>query len=229
MAALAAALAAASAPGDAAGAGCAPNLASSLASTGSATQLVTVVAATRKSTSGSLRRWQRLDGCWVPAGAARRATLGRAGVSNHHVEGDGTTPAGAFQLGPSLYGVAPDPGVAYPYVRLGCGDWWDEDAASPTYNTLQRLPCAAHPSFGGASEPMWRSPGAYAHFAFVEYNTNPTVPGRGSAIFIHNDLGHPTNGCITLPPGELLQLLLWLRPADSPLVVIGTAAEIRRF
>jgi L,D-peptidoglycan transpeptidase YkuD (ErfK/YbiS/YcfS/YnhG family) len=41
--------------------------------------------------------------------------LGRNGLSDHHVEGDGTTPTGAYGLGPVIYGLAPDPGVRYPY------------------------------------------------------------------------------------------------------------------
>jgi L,D-peptidoglycan transpeptidase YkuD (ErfK/YbiS/YcfS/YnhG family) len=154
--------------------------------------------------------------------------VGFAGLSEHHVEGDGTTPIGAFAIGPVLYGVAPNPGVRYPYHRLVCGDWWDEDPASPGYNTLRHVPCGTRPSFGGSSEALWRSTRAYAHFALVEYNTSPAVPGRGSAIFVHADLGHPTNGCISLPPSELVALLRWLRPASRPLVVIDIASRLGR-
>jgi len=39
----------------------------------------------------------------------------------------------------------------------------------------------------------------------------------------------PTNGCVSLPQGELVRLLRWLRPQASPLIVIGTAGEIRDF
>ncbi len=216
-------------PGAAARPGCAPSLAGGLASTRSAAQLVTVVAAGPASTRGSLRLWERKGACWASVAGPWRTYLGFAGVSGHHREGDGTTPAGAFAVGPALFGVSPDPGVHYRYHRLVCGDWWDEDPRSPTYNTFQHVPCGAQPPFGGASEALWKSAHAYAHFAPIEYNTRPAIPGRGSAIFVHDDLGHPTNGCITLPPGQLLRLLRWLRPELSPLVVIGTAAGIRSF
>ena len=56
---------------------------------------------------------------------------------------------------------------------------------------------------------------AYRELAFVEYNARPLVPGRGSAIFLHVDNGHATNGCISLPRPELLQLLRWLRPGAT--------------
>jgi L,D-peptidoglycan transpeptidase YkuD (ErfK/YbiS/YcfS/YnhG family) len=209
--------------------GCPASLPSELASTGTADQVVTVVAAGARSTTGMLRAWQRSGGCWRAAGGPFRVYLGYAGVSEHHREGDGTTPAGAFPIGPTLYGIAPDPGFHYPYRRLVCGDWWDEDPASPGYNTLRHVRCGASPSFAGSSEALWKPKRAYAHFAFIAYNVAPTVPGRGSAIFLHADLGHPTNGCVSLPPADLDRVLGWLRPRAHPLVVIGTAARIRGY
>jgi L,D-peptidoglycan transpeptidase YkuD (ErfK/YbiS/YcfS/YnhG family) len=119
--------------------------------------------------------------------------------------------------------------VHFGYHQIVCGDWWDEDPSSPTYNSFRHVPCGAAPAFGGSSEALWESPRAYAHFALIDYNTQPAIPGLGSAIFIHDDIGRPTNGCVTLPPAELVRLLRWLRPGLSPLTVIGTAAEIRRF
>jgi L,D-peptidoglycan transpeptidase YkuD (ErfK/YbiS/YcfS/YnhG family) len=192
-------------------------------------QLLTVVAPRASSTRGTLTMWQRSAGCWQAAGGPFGVYLGFAGLSAHHMEGDGTTPTGAFGIGSELYGIDQDPGFHYPYRRLVCGDWWDEDPGSPAYNTLRQLPCGAHPAFGGSSEALWKPKRAYAHFAFIEYNVSPTVPGRGSAIFLHGDLGHPTNGCVSLPPQQLLQVLAWLRPEAHPLVVIGTAAGIRSY
>lgn len=208
-------------------ASCDSTLVSSLTAARTASQLVTVVAATASSTTGTMRLWQRSGGCWRETSGPWAVYLGFAGVSEHHQEGDGTTPAGAFAIGPVMYGVSPNPGVHFAYHRLVCGDWWDEDPASPAYNTFEHVPCGKAPPFGGSSEPLWRSPGAYAHLAFIEYNSGPAVPGRGSAIFIHADLGHPTNGCISLPPSELVSLLDWLRPAAHPRVVAGTLAEVR--
>ena len=49
----------------------------------------------------------------------------------------------------------------------------------------------------------------------MQYNVAPAVPGRGSGIFLHDDTGHATNGCISLPRTELLQLLRRLRPGAS--------------
>ena len=131
-------------------------------------------------------------------------------------------------VGPVVYGIAPDPGVRFAYHRLVCGDWWDEDPASPTYNTFQHVACGARPRFGGASEALWTATRAYRWFLVLEYNTRPVVPGRGSGIFLHADLGHPTNGCVSLPPARLVTLLRRLDPAAKPLVAIGTRDGIRR-
>jgi len=180
-------------------------------------QRIQVVAPTATSTSAQVT----LAECGRPVLGPWRAWVGYAGLSRHHREGDGTTPVGTFAIGPVLYGLDPDPGVHLRYHRLRCGDWWDEDPASPGYNTFQHVPCGTAPPFHGTSEPLWRSTVAYREFAFVEYNTRPAVPGRGSAIFLHDDRGHPTNGCISLPRPELLQLLRRLQPGSTISISVG--------
>jgi L,D-peptidoglycan transpeptidase YkuD (ErfK/YbiS/YcfS/YnhG family) len=143
------------------------------------------------------------------------ARVGRSGLSAHHREGDGTTPLGTFALGPTLYGLDPSPGGGLAYHRLHCGDWWDEDPASPTYNTFRHVACGTSPPFHGTSEALWRGRVAYREFAVVEYNARPVIPGRGSAIFLHDDTGRATNGCISLGRRRLLALLRRLRPGAT--------------
>src|SRR6478752_8989676 len=102
---------------------------------GTAGQRVTVDAPSTSSTTAVVRLWRRDGDCWRQAAGPWRAHIGRNGLSAHHREGDGTTPIGSFAIGPTVYGNAPDPGVRFRYRRLVCGDWWDEDPASPTYNS----------------------------------------------------------------------------------------------
>jgi len=128
-----------------------------------------------------------------------------------------------------MYGIAANPGVRFRYHRLACGDWWDEDSESPTYNSFRHVGCGATPPFGGDSEALWRQTRAYRHFAVIAYNMRPVVPGRGSAMFLHEDTGAPTNGCVSLPPTRLVTLLRWLRPAASPRIAIGTRSELAGF
>jgi len=183
------------------------------------TQTVTVTAGPG-ATTGRLELWERRGSCWRRVLGPWRAHVGRGGISPRKREGDGATPAGVFRLGGTVYGLDPDPGLRLRYVRLRCGDWWDEDPASRTYNRFRRLGCGARPAFGGGSEALWRATTAYRELAVVDYNTAPVVPGRGSAIFLHDDLGHATNGCVSLPRPLLLRLLRRLRPAAQPRIAI---------
>ena len=171
-------------------------------------QRIVVTAPSVRSTTASLSLLE----CGRRVAGPFRAHVGYAGLSTTHHEGDGTTPLGTFAIGPTVYGLDPNPGLRLGYHRLRCGDWWDSDPSSPTYNRFRHLPCGAAPAFSGSSEALWRNTVAYREFAFIEYNASPAVRGRGSAIFLHDELGHPTNGCISLPRLRLLELLRRLRP-----------------
>jgi L,D-peptidoglycan transpeptidase YkuD (ErfK/YbiS/YcfS/YnhG family) len=208
---------------------CAPTLADELTSVGTTTQLVTVVAPRDSSTRGTVQLWQKAGECWVAAGGPWTAWLGRRGVSEDRREGDRTTPAGVFGFGSVIYGVAPNPGVHYRYRRIVCGDWWVEDARSPYYNRFHHVPCGSRPPFRVTDEDLSRSPTAYRHFAFIRFNADPIVPGRGSGIFLHASTGRPTLGCVSLAAPHLVTVLRWLRPARKPVIVIGTRAMIRGF
>ena len=186
----------------------------SLSAPQGSTQLVTVQAPPG-STTAVLSLWSRRGSCWQRVAGPWTARLGRSGLSSAKREGDGATPTGTFLFGATVYGIAPNPGVALRYHRLVCGDWWDEDARSPTYNTLRHVACGARPSFGGDSEALWRIAPQYRYFAVIRYNARPVVPGRGSAIFLHVAVGS-TAGCVSLPEARLVRLLRWLRPGAHP-------------
>jgi L,D-peptidoglycan transpeptidase YkuD (ErfK/YbiS/YcfS/YnhG family) len=208
---------------------CPGSVANQLASTGAAAELVVVEAPTYAGTTASLTRWQRTGSCWTAVGTPWVAQLAWNGFSDDHREGDNTTPTGAYGVGPVMYGTDPNPGVSYPYHQLVCGDWWDEDPASPDYNTFQHVACGTQPPFGGGSEPLWHEGNAYPSMAVIDYNTDPAIPGAGSGIFLHANIGTPTDGCVSLPLAQLDQVLEWLQPSDHPLVVLGPAREIEQF
>ena len=179
-------------------------------------QLVTVVAASYRSTRAQLTAYRRQDGRWRRVLGPWTVWIGRNGMARPGAkrEGDGRTPSGTFGFG-FFFGVDPNPGVRFPYRRIHESDVWDDDPSSPRYNQWvdDRY---ANP--GAGPEPMDVS--AYDYGAVIGYNTART-PGLGSAIFLHINIGTPTAGCVTLPVGELLKVLRWLNPAASPQITIG--------
>ncbi|HUY06413.1 MAG TPA: L,D-transpeptidase family protein [Acidimicrobiales bacterium] len=189
-------------------------------------QLIFVVTPAATATSATLTAWQRVGTCWRVAYGPYRAWVGHSGISAHKHEGDGSTPAGIFSFASTMYGNDPNPGVRYTYRRLRCGDWWDEDSASRTYDTFQVVRCSQIPPFdNGASEALWTEGAAYPFIAVI--NSNPSrTPGAGSAIFLHASLGVPTAGCVSLTRKQLVDILTWMNPNEHPRIVIGTSATI---
>ncbi|HET9094329.1 MAG TPA: L,D-transpeptidase family protein [Solirubrobacteraceae bacterium] len=145
-------------------------------------------------------------------------------------EGDRATPTGVFRFGATIYGNAPDPGgLRYRYHRLRCGDWWDENPASPRYNRFVQVPCRVTPGFAPGSEPLWTERLAYPYFIPIAFNMGPIRRGPrapGSGIFLHSWVGAATAGCVALPRARLLRLLRWLTPGRAPEIAIGITAQI---
>lgn len=208
-------------------AACPSNLANALETPASARQLITIEAKVARTTYAELRTWRKPGPCWIEAAGPYTARLGKNGLSSNRREGDGTTPTGTYRIGRTMYGNEGNPGVRFAYRRLRCGDWWDEDPSSPTYNSFQHVSCGTKPPFAAGSEGMWQQPRPYPFLAVVEYNMRPVVPGRGSGIFLHAQTGGPTIGCISLRKDQLQDVLRWLRPADAPVIAIGTRRQLR--
>ncbi|HTV89165.1 MAG TPA: L,D-transpeptidase family protein [Stellaceae bacterium] len=158
------------------------------------------------------------DGRLTWPGGVAAAACGRSGVRADKHEGDGASPAGTFALVRAFYRpdrIVPPPATGLPLAPLRPDDGWVDDPADPQYNRLVRLPYPAH------HEEMWRADGLYDLVVVIGYNTDPVVPGRGSAIFLHcasPDFA-PTVGCIAIARDVLLALLPLLGPGSR--ITIG--------
>ena len=206
--------------------GCVVNQANLIANTANATQLITVEVAGYGVTAATVTAWQKVGACWSTALGPYVGAVGHNGINPNKHEGDGTTPAGLFGFGSTMYGNAPNPGVSYPYHQVVCGDWWDEDSASPTYNQFVHVSCGANPAFNnGASEALWTELAPYPSFAVINYNPSD-IPGLGSAIFLHASTGSATAGCVSIPIAGLDQVLDWMSPAQAPAIAIGTTSTL---
>jgi L,D-peptidoglycan transpeptidase YkuD (ErfK/YbiS/YcfS/YnhG family) len=182
-------------------------------------QLITVTFASRISTHATFRAYQAAGGKRVLVFGPWTARVGYNGIAapGRKREGDGRTPSGTYGFS-FFFGVDPSPGVAFPYRHAYPYDYWDDDPASPRYNEWVDAK-AVNP--GENPEPMHDVP-AYDYAAVIAYNTART-PGLGSAIFLHVGTGTGTAGCVSLPRGELVKVLRWLRPQDNPRISIGAA------
>jgi L,D-peptidoglycan transpeptidase YkuD (ErfK/YbiS/YcfS/YnhG family) len=167
--------------------------------------------------------WKRVFASW-------RAEIGSGDLVDARHFGDHATPTGVFTIGLRMYGNEPNPGgLHYAYHRLVCGDWWNEDPYSSEYNQFVHVPCGTTPSFGSWSEALWTETLAYPYLAVLRTNNDPTISGPeapGAGIFLHHWMNAPTQGCVALRLGDLLKVLRWLRPAQHPLIEMGTDAEV---
>lgn len=147
-----------------------------------------------------------------PGGSAR-AACGKAGVREDKREGDHASPAGTFPLVRAFY--RPDrlaePKTALPLAALKHDDGWVDDPIDPGYNTHVALPYPA------SQENLWREDGLYDLVVVIGYNSDPVVPGKGSAIFLHcaRDDFAATEGCIAISREVLEPLLGLLGPGST--------------
>jgi L,D-peptidoglycan transpeptidase YkuD (ErfK/YbiS/YcfS/YnhG family) len=146
-------------------------------------------------------------------GGETRAVCGRGGVRADKREGDGASPQGSFPL---LYGFYRADRIAQPpsglaMTALHPDDGWVDDPKDPNYNRLVKLPYAA------SHEEMWLTDGLYDLVVVIGYNTDPVVPGRGSAIFLHvaREDFSPTAGCIAIERDALARLSGLLGPGST--------------
>ncbi|NNK15488.1 MAG: L,D-transpeptidase family protein [Sulfitobacter sp.] len=121
-------------------------------------------------------------------------TIGKGGLTSRKREGDGATPRGVHRIVGMLY--RPDR-MARPAdwaLPIRPGDLWSDDPSDEDYNMMVRAP------YLHSHEKLRRSDPLYDLILLTDWNWPYAVPGRGSAIFIHQRRrpGYPTEGCIAL-------------------------------
>lgn len=166
-----------------------------------------------------VRIFEKRAGQWQALTETPKAVVGKRGLASlgDKVEGDLKTPQGLFRLG-TVYGKSAAFATKMPYEQLTEKHKWVDDPNSTQYNKLVRGPTSA-----GSYETLLRKDHLYDLVMVLEYNTEPIVPGKGSAIFMHlwekPDAG--TAGCVALDRPDLERLLGWLDPAKKPMILIG--------
>lgn len=136
-----------------------------------------------------------------------RCAIGKNGVVSADVktEGDGKTPAGTWRLRYVMYRSdrRASPHTDLPVTTISFSDGWCDDPTHPDYNRPVRLP------FDASHEKLFRDDGLYNLIVVLGHNDDPTVPGKGSAIFMH--IARPdytgTEGCVALGEKDLETVL----------------------
>jgi L,D-peptidoglycan transpeptidase YkuD (ErfK/YbiS/YcfS/YnhG family) len=145
------------------------------------------------------------DGRLTWKGRTYPCVLGKGGVRADKREGDGTTPAGRWQLRAALY--RPDrldaPATKLIARPIQPDDGWCDDSTDPNYNRQVKLPYVA------SHELLWRDDHVYDVIVVLGHNDRPPVPGAGSAIFMHvaKPDRTPTEGCVALTLEDLCAVL----------------------
>jgi L,D-peptidoglycan transpeptidase YkuD (ErfK/YbiS/YcfS/YnhG family) len=119
-------------------------------------------------------------------------SIGKGGLSNTKREGDGATPTGCLRITGLLYRADRLCPPAAWAQAIGPTDLWSDDLNKPDYNQLVRAP------YSGSHEILRRADPLYDLIMLTDWNWPNAVPGRGSAIFLHQwrRPGYPTEGCI---------------------------------
>lgn len=193
-------------------------------------QLIVVTSKNWDDPAGRLQRWERSGPGWKRAGDAWTVSLGAKGLAwgrgihpqtsdkRAKQEGDLTAPAGIFAIGKSYgYAARPPAGSRWPYQPLSEGWVCVDDPKSSRYNEIFQ---AGEAKDWKSAETMRRKDHLYEWLINVEQNSPPNC-GCGSCIFIHvwRKPGAVTEGCTAMEKENILELMRWLDPAGSPLLV----------
>ena len=200
-----------------------PLLVQQLASVGNAQQVVIVTSSSWSTDVATLQTFEKDAGVWHAVFPAMAAHIGRDGFSADKHEGDLKTPSGSYGFG-TMFGQRASPGVKFPYRVADSQSVWVDDPSSPFYNTWQENAALTGEHLAAAGYAT-----SYAYAVDIAYNTNPVVHGKGSAIFLHVSTGGGTAGCVSIAQSNLLEVLRWLDPARSPIIVMGPTSVIRQY
>jgi L,D-peptidoglycan transpeptidase YkuD (ErfK/YbiS/YcfS/YnhG family) len=199
---------------------------SSLGFAAGSSQAVLVVGDNRQGKGVIVYLFEKNEGTWRVLPKEFPAIIGKNGFApiGEKKEGDGKTPTGMFPVS-LAFGYAQIVDTAMPYRQATADDYWVDDSSSPLYNTwVKGKPDAK------SMESMKRKDDLYKWGLVVDYNVDPVVKGKGSAIFIHvwRKPGSVTAGCAACAEENILYLLKWLDPAKKPVVAMGTYDDLEK-
>jgi len=138
-----------------------------------------------------------------------KCAIGKKGISYKKKEGDLITPKGQFKIKYILYRndrVKISTKLKKRVIKKNMG--WCDDPKSKQYNKLVKLP------FIFSHEKLYKKENTYDIILVLDYNMNPIIRNRGSAIFIHVAKNNfiKTAGCVAIRKKNLIKLIKNINP-----------------
>ena len=134
-----------------------------------------------------------------------RCSLGEAGIMKKKEEGDNITPKGEFKIIKVYYRDDKIKNIttSIKKIKIKKNTGWCDDPNSKFYNKQIKLPSKF------SHEKLYRNDNLYDLILVSNYNMNPIIKNKGSAIFIHvaKNSYEKTKGCIALKKKHLIKLL----------------------
>lgn len=134
-----------------------------------------------------------------------KCVVGKRGIGKKLKEGDKITPKGKFKVKYILYRKDRISSISTKIpkfiIRKNMG--WCDDPNSKYYNKLIKFP------FIPSAEKLYIKKNIYDIILVINYNLNPIVKNKGSAIFIHiaTKKYKPTQGCIAVNKKDLKKII----------------------
>jgi L,D-peptidoglycan transpeptidase YkuD (ErfK/YbiS/YcfS/YnhG family) len=134
-----------------------------------------------------------------------KCAIGKRGIGKKKKEGDLITPVGLFKIRFLLYRKDRNKKLTTNLkkyiIRKNMG--WCDDPKTRKYNKLITTP------FKYSYEKLYKKENIYDLILVLNYNMNPIIKNKGSAIFIHIAKNNYSNtaGCIAIKKKQLLKIL----------------------
>ena len=138
-----------------------------------------------------------------------KCAIGKKGIGYKKKEGDLKTPVGLYKIKYLLYRKDRIKKIKTKLrkIIITKNMGWCDDPKSKSYNQLIRLP------FNYTYEKLFRKENTYDLILVLNFNMNPVIKNKGSAIFIHvaKKKFNKTEGCVAITKQNLLNIIKNLR------------------
>ena len=169
-------------------------------------------------TSASVTYYEKTNNGWkAESSLACNGFVGSQGVTSSPSESKSATPKGLYSIGDAFYQGSEAPNTGLKTFKITNNTYWIDDPKSSYYN--RKYVGNKLSSIANSAERMWQVC-VYKYGFVINYNMDPIVKGKGSAIFFHISNGKPTGGCVSVSESMILKYLARLDKDKKPYILI---------